>query len=292
MSSQLGLPAIGGRAASFLQQFSGWRIHVCDGILSCKTCRRGTAVPDPRNTVAIVIPIHKNDLKWNEDISLRRCFEVFAGFPVILAVPERLDCRPLEKYGSFAAIKTFPDRFFASEKGYNHLLGLPLFYREFLDFEYMLIYQLDTFVFENNLLAWCAKGYDYVGAPWLDTTWVNEFFSGSALRRFFLQKRFNPVGNGGLSLRKVMSSWKAARKFRLLAAVFKHEDFLWSNIIARFLPGFNTAPASEALDFAFEEHPETLFEKNGRRLPFGCHSWEKYGTDFWRPHFLRYGYKI
>lgn len=217
---------------------------------------------------------------------------MFADFPVILAVPARLDCSPFDEYGQFASVRTFPDRFFASEAGYNRMMCRPFFYRRFLDFEYILIYQLDTFVFENTLLDWCSKGYDYIGAPWIDTTWVKNFFAKSSFRRFFLQKRFNPVGNGGLSLRRVRSSWKAARKFRILSAVFKHEDFLWSNIVARFLPGFNTAPPEEALNFAFEEHPERLFELNGQRLPFGCHSWELYGTDFWRPHFLRYGHKI
>ena len=35
----------------------------------------------------------------------------------------------------------------------------------------MLIYQLDAYVFKDELLNWANKGYDYIGAPWLP--WKN-----------------------------------------------------------------------------------------------------------------------
>jgi len=241
--------------------------------------------------VAIVIPIHKNILNSNERISLKRCFEVFSHYPIILAIPQGLDCTPFNEFGNFTSEVRFPDHFFASEIGYNKLMCLSRFYKKFLEYEYILIYQLDTFVFENNIDSWCKSGYDYIGAPWIESSWVNASFSTSRLRRF-LHTRLNLVGNGGLSLRKVISSYKAARIFRPFAGLFKHEDFFWSNFVTRFKRSFRTAPVEEALKFAFEEHPKKLFERNNGLLPFGCHSWEKFDTDFWRVHFARYGHMI
>ena len=46
---------------------------------------------------------------------------------------------------------------------------------------------------------------------------------------------------------------------------------------------FFTVPTpEEACDFAFEREPRFLYELNGRKLPFGCHGWEKYDPEFWR----------
>lgn len=39
------------------------------------------------------------------------------------------------------------------------------FYRRFGKYKYMLIYQLDAFVFSDKLLDFCEMGYDYIGAP-------------------------------------------------------------------------------------------------------------------------------
>ena len=51
-----------------------------------------------KNKVAIVIPNHRATLKWNEDISLRRCKEVFGGYDVILVHPEGVETKEYEKY--------------------------------------------------------------------------------------------------------------------------------------------------------------------------------------------------
>jgi hypothetical protein len=52
------------------------------------------------------------------------------------------------------------------------------FYQAFTDFEFMLIYQLDAFVFRDELADWCRSGYEYIGAPWLRdrdfTSWKDE----------------------------------------------------------------------------------------------------------------------
>jgi len=41
----------------------------------------------------------------------------------------------------------------------------PAFYDAFKAFDYILIYQLDAFVFRDELEYFCSLGYDYIGAP-------------------------------------------------------------------------------------------------------------------------------
>jgi len=48
---------------------------------------------------------------------------------------------------------------------------------------------------------------------------------------------------------------------------------------------FTIPLASEAVAFAFEAHPEYLFELNQQQLPFGCHAWQRYNPEFWERMF-------
>ena len=77
------------------------------------------------------------------------------------------------------------------------------FYRAFSAYEYILIYQLDCLVFASNLKEWCRKGWDYVGAPWLNSP--DDPAQG-----------FLAVGNGGLSLRRVTSALAVFNSNQLL----------------------------------------------------------------------------
>jgi uncharacterized protein DUF5672 len=92
-------------------------------------------------------------------------------------------------------LRRFPDHYFVSDIAYSALLVTPEFYEAFVDYRFILIYQLDSLVFADSLLDWCAKGYDYIGAPWFDV----DFGAG-----FSVDFSEHPaVGNGGFSLRRV-----------------------------------------------------------------------------------------
>ena len=244
-----------------------------------------------KNKIAIVIPNHRGNLKWPEKISLQRCKDVFSNYDVILVHPEGMD---LEEHRSYGIIKKFiglEPKYFSSDKMYNRLMNIPYFYKNFLDYDYILIYQLDTFVFENNLEEWCNMGYTYVGAPWINERWIEENNRKiPGIGRFF-----NRVGNGGLSLRKVKPFYYGSVFLYPLALFWKgnwHEDVFWTTVAARILPGFKVPDVKTALKFAFEELPEKCYEMNNNTLPFGCHAWEKFNTPFWATHFKKYGYDI
>jgi hypothetical protein len=244
-----------------------------------------------KNKIAIVIPNHRANLKWNEDISLRRCREVFGNYDVILVHPEGIDIGEYEKYNVISKYLPINPKYFSSESMYNRLMNTPFFYKQFLDYDYILIYQLDTFVFENNLEYWCSMNIDYVGAPWINSTWVNNLKKKIS----WIDKFIYPVGNGGLSLRKVKTFYYGSIYLYPLALFWKgkwHEDFFWCSVAHRLIPFFEIPDASTALKFAFEEHPSKAFELNKNELPFGCHAWEKFDTEFWKPHFKKYGYEI
>jgi hypothetical protein len=59
------------------------------------------------------------------------------------------------------------------------------------------------------------------------------------------------------------------------------EDWFWSLRASHYWPPFRVAPYEQGLRFAFAEDPEEWFELAGRRLPFGCHGWNKNGRAFW-----------
>lgn len=263
------------------------------------------------NRVAVVIPVYKRELAWNEEISFRQTMRVLGSFPIIMVCPETLD---LSKYNAIAGEnnrtiykESFDDKYFASIAGYNRLLLSEEFYARFERYEYILIAQLDTYVFRDDLAEWCCKGYDYIGAP--------LFGNKMNVHR-------SVVGNGGLSLRRVdaylnyfkgkkhvvpisqiaqridLSAKPYTRWFiwllivlgwhntpRSFAARYKaNEDGFWSISLRGTNYELKIPNVEEALGFGWERFPSDLYTYLGH-LPFGCHAWEKYEYDtFWKEY--------
>jgi hypothetical protein len=190
------------------------------------------------------------------------------------------------------------------------LLLRPSFYSRFRRYEYILIFQLDSLVFSDQLLMWCHKGYDYIGAPWpqppnipLEYQWYlgpercgNGGFSlrnvaahirtlrlahrpGTYFRIFREELRQRP--NRFAALRQVAGALRRSpRLFR------PNEDRFWSFHASQYDPSFSVSPVAEGVQFSFEVNPSWCYERNGRRLPFGCHAWANYDRQFWEPHLL------
>ena len=259
--------------------------------------------------VAIVIPVYKRELAWNEEISFRQTLRVLGNYPIIMVCPETLD---LSRYNAIAGEynrtiyrESFEDRYFANIAGYNHLLMSEEFYNRFERYEYILIAQLDTYVFRDELEQWCAKGYDYIGAPFIG--WVNNQANGS-------------VGNGGLSLRRVkvfvdffhgrkhvIPISKIAKRINIEDKIYTrwfvwilmalgwrntphqfakqyihNEDVFWTDHLAETNYELKRPSVKEALEFAWERYPSELYKHVGH-LPMGCHAWEKYEYEtFWK----------
>ncbi|QNL51415.1 hypothetical protein H8S90_07520 [Olivibacter sp. SDN3] len=233
-------------------------------------------------TVAVVIPIYKELAEVNERYSFWQCTEVLVNHPIILAVPASLNTSYYEALTEKPLhIVRFDDAYFKNINTYSKLLTSKHFYRRFDTYDFILLYQLDAWVFKDELAHWTTQGYDYIGAPWLEPPPIS---SGKKPIINLSKWLNNKVGNGGLSLRKVKSHikwcWWVSFVFRLLP---KNEDMLWTLFVPFKKPDIKTA-----LSFAFERNPGKSFVLTEKRLPFGCHAWEKYESDFWRKYIKKH----
>ena len=224
--------------------------------------------------VAIVIPIYKSTLTHNEEKSLLQCQRILGKHPIIFVAPNSLNLNFLAKWDiEYSAIR-FEDQYFKSPKTYNKLLTNRKFYQAFLNYEFILIYQLDAYVFEDNLLSWCAKGYDYIGAPKLRNHHLTDKLSCEPI-----------VLNGGLSLRKIKPIIRYITIYNLFFKEWlANEDMMFSFAqkrvyLLRFL--LKLPHWKEALSFSIEKNPSISYEILGK-LPFGCHAWERYNPNFWK----------
>lgn len=225
--------------------------------------------------VAVVIPLYKSTLNENEIKSFVQCLSVLGQHPLRFITPKSLDVRFLSKWIENYEVIRFDDSYFKSPKTYNKLLTDKSFYEAFIHYEYMLIYQLDAFVFEDQLLQWCEKGYDYIGAPKLKKSHLKNRNSLSPV-----------IMNGGLSLRKVKPILRYLNVYYLFFKAWPaNEDMMFSFAQRRvyFLRFLLKLPNwKEALSFSIEKNPKTAYKILGK-LPFGCHAWERYNPSFWKP---------
>lgn len=265
--------------------------------------------------IVIVIPVYK-DYDDAEKKSLSRCCEVLSKYKTVLVCPKKIDINKYknlwDKYNLELFVERFDSNFFSSIAGYNRLLLSKEFYLRFAKYDYMLIYQPDAYVFRDELIEWCNKGYDYIGAPLVGKFEEKTYHSRMPMR----------VGNGGFSLRKISSylnffsgtskvfsskqickriasqekpyrrvlvwllmmfGWR--NKPKSVADHWKHnEDDFWSRVLNGTNYEMSKPKPREAMGFAFERFPKELYQIT-KTLPFGCHAWKKYEyEDFWIKH--------
>ncbi len=257
--------------------------------------------------IAVLLPLYQNNLTLDEELSLQQLRRNLASYELIIIKPERLETTIQAN-----KVVSFPNNFFFSIPNYSRLLLTPQFYESLIDYDYVLIYQLDCLVFSSELQYFCELGYDYIGAP--------------LFQRYQEKPILSRVGNGGFSLRRVkaflevlnskryietkpsilndffradipdLDEWSIhqrwLKKLRILRSVrmgiteyvsnYKmNEDLFWSDRARLFDPGFKIAPMDVALRFAFDKNPQACYEMNNHQLPFGAHAWAKWDREFW-----------
>ena len=242
--------------------------------------------------VAIVIPVYKNKLSKIEELSLNQCLEVLGDHEIIFACPHGLNPKYRSKN---VEIEEFDVSYFQDIQGYNRLMLESQFYERFLAYDYILLHQLDAFIFRDELISWCNKGYDYIGAPWIASSSViskmlQPFNSKSIKRR---KPIFFKVGNGGLSLRKTKSFFEISENFKndikiqltkKSHEIYAIEDVFWSLKVPELVDDFSIPHYKEAVKFAIDRKPALSLKLNNNELPFGCHGFDKPKVvDFWKP---------
>ena len=244
----------------------------------------------------VIFPIYKapNQLELS---FLENGMAKTTGFKQVIIAPEGLiidhSFGALEKL----EVKRFAKHYFEGIAGYNHLLLSKGFYAAFKLFDYMLIHQADVYLFKNELQTWCDKNYDYIGAPFFRPEKLDRNTAYNLLEKFKLSlkknkmygDRYNSVGNGGLSLRKIETALAVLDKVNpaLLSKYIKtqgdefNEDIFWS-LEAPKIMDLNIPLWDEALKFAVEFNPEIAYQYLEENLPFGCHAPLKHNPEFWK----------
>lgn len=179
-------------------------------------------------SVVILIIIHKPSPSAYERISLTQCARVFEKRKLVFICPQGLN---VDEYRTLCPTATFDfiDPRWQKDYGmFNRLKILPFLYERYSTWDYVLFYEPDAFVFRDELDEWCAKEYDYLGAPW---------FTGFNSKEG--EGEFMGVGNGGLSLRKVKTHLKVLNTFSFVHSPAKTGNnvncSLTKNYLSRWL---------------------------------------------------------
>ncbi len=269
-------------------------------------------------SVVVLIIAHKSDLENLEIVSLQQCYKVLGNHPIRVVCPKGLKVDSYRDAVPNVEFDFINPKWQKNYRRFNRFKIHPFLYKRYREYDFMLTYELDAFVFKDELEDWCTRGYDYIGAPfWLGDEADKQTSNAS-------------VGNGGFSLRRIESMLRVtnsfrwvespvhvARKFFLkkrqwpLGAIWfllnstilnntfslfntwqRHEDVFWGVMVSPLFSWFRVAPPEEAARFSFEEEPRQLYADNNGELPFGCHAWHKIDFDFWQPFIKKAGYSI
>jgi len=151
---------------------------------------------------AVVIPVYQESLNKYEWISIARTFEVLSRYSIFLLSPKSglqkiqsvlADRLPNASY-SFHSVDC---RWLHSVSSYNHLMLNREFYEFYRGFTHILIAQLDSYVFRDELEKWCHEPWAYIGAP--------IYPAGACYGETHCQG----IGCGGFSLRNISSFLRA-----------------------------------------------------------------------------------
>jgi hypothetical protein len=228
--------------------------------------------------VVIIIHVYKNQISEPEQKALQQCSRVLSNYDIVVIHSEELDISIYKTLIPQMKSVVFKKQYFGTIKGYNKLLISDFFYQTFSRYKYLLMFHLDAWVFEDVLLEWCNKGYDYIGAPWIEEPVRGKT---SALIPF-TKLCVNQVGNGGFCLRKVSTHLRIAKRLKFLTHFYSYnEDVFWSIFVPMIFKSYRKPTVQEALSFAFEYKPRESYVRIGNRLPFGCHAWERTDRQFW-----------
>lgn len=223
-----------------------------------------------KSKCAIVIPVYKKYLTVFEHASLNRtCAVLGKNHDIFFVCPDSLEFSSDYDNKVHIGIERFDDGFFKSVDTYSKLCETPEFYDRFIrqGYEWMLICQLDAWVFFDRLEYFMDLDYDYYGGTHYDVgPWIGLH-----------------NGNGGLSLRK-LSVFKHVCETADFSKCVKDEDCAFTRNLAHM---FNLAPVDLCLTFSIQHNP-TKFEylRDIHNLPMGCH--QPYKSCIWHSVWSRF----
>ncbi len=227
---------------------------------------------------AIAIPCYKKNLTNNEKIALEQCLSVLGNYDIYFVCPEGIQADFLSET---IGVKYYPPDWFLDRMAYSDFMLTSDFYESFIDYEYVLIYQLDAFVFNDKLEHFCDLGYDYMGASWTPGL-VTVSEEGSNVIH---------VGNGGFSLRRtrVFADWTKVHAQDIIR-VKETTNLRNEDAIISYLHGISIAPMDVADEFAIEDI-RTKVDIDTDKI-FGSHNIYFYDFSKAKEIYREYGYSL
>lgn len=224
--------------------------------------------------VCIVIPIYKDNsltspLLYDEYASIKNTISLMKDYDIYFLCHPDLD---ISFYNIFKGDNIYLKYFnYKTRPEYSNMCLNYEFYGMFSDYKYMLICQTDAWIFKDELLYWCNKGYDYIGAlglfnqiyPKLLGNWSDENIGNIYDYKYL-------VMNGGFSLRNIKSMFNLCYRHRdkLKDETFNEDCILFWNYKDEFI----IPPLEEAIKFSAENQTYAFYPKYYDKLPFGCHT--------------------
>jgi hypothetical protein len=116
--------------------------------------------------LVVVVIVHRPDPSPGEQASLLQLMAVLGHRPILLLHPRGLDLRAYRRLAPALRCRAVAPRHLASYQAFarfKHSLGL---YWSLRRYRFILFYELDAWIFRDDLDTWMASGYDNIGAPW------------------------------------------------------------------------------------------------------------------------------
>ena len=262
----------------------------------------------------IVIPFHKGYLSINETNCLNSLLKNYShSYKISFLIPEGVNISDKlnETINNFRLSINFTHKnSFSTYYNYNVFLTSQKFYELYLNYKFVLIYQLDVLSHQNNNLEIFLKlNLDYIG-PIIFR--VNPDNSHSVIL---------VGGNGGISLRNVETHYRISKKIfffnlhkyykitgykctitsdpfkyifkkfisRLICIIyykkirfkFIQEDVFWSCIVPSKFKKYSVSNNQISAQFGFDMLPSYSFKLNNNKLPLFFHAFQKNNDGFY-----------
>ena len=251
-----------------------------------------------------IIPIYKQKLDSDEELCVQRYCEVLKGEDLYFIAPKHMDVSWYQKKFPNIRYALFHDRYFKGTKSYNRLMLDVKFYEYFTEYEYMLIAQTDAVIWqnENRMEEFIAKGYDYIGAPWVPERRIWEWTFHKKKKFPWMEircckKRGNGItmGNGGFCLRNIEKTIALIKEFswRKCYWFWKRNEDIFFGVFGRDNKcGYKLADVDTGRTFAGEYHLRECVEQG--EIPFAVHGWKKDFSDYeeMKDFLEQHGYKM
>ena len=216
----------------------------------------------------IGVPVYKSKLNETEKASLNQLCKVIGhSYEICLICPDNIE---LNDYidiaysnGVYLSYLFCGNEYFKSTETYSYMLETPDFYKCFNEYDYLMIYQLDGWIFVNFLDYYLDLNVDYIGSPW---------------RTGILHFNEDTVGNGGVSLRRVQKFIDICSKFTnddYLKPHIENEDLFFCKTMRKKI-NLKFPNIKNASNFSLQSDWHYFINKyNDKHLPMCLHAWHR-----------------